>query len=219
MGLRQSGVYQVHLLGKFQRNVYCVLDRYGGGWMAFQRRFDGTVDFFPKKWDDYKRGFGDSAGEYWLGNEMLHLLTTSESQDYMVEATSFQNEVQFKKIRNVVINGEDDEYRINYDLESIDDTSTSIPYGLHMQGMKFSTADNKNDENASGNCAAQYGGWWHNDCHHVGMNGRYRSEANHAEATSNIEWDYSANGIMWIGWKGFGVSLKASLLMIRPSSF
>ena len=27
MGLRESGVFQVHLLGKYQRNVYCVMDR------------------------------------------------------------------------------------------------------------------------------------------------------------------------------------------------
>ena len=37
-------------------------------------RFDGSVDFH-RSWEDYKNGFGDPNGEYWLGNEALHLLT------------------------------------------------------------------------------------------------------------------------------------------------
>ncbi|XP_026206509.1 microfibril-associated glycoprotein 4-like [Anabas testudineus] len=33
---------------------------------VFQRRMDGTVNFY-RPWDYYKFGFGDPAGEYWLG--------------------------------------------------------------------------------------------------------------------------------------------------------
>lgn len=33
---------------------------------VIQRRRDGTVNFFMK-WDHYKSGFGNAAGEYWLG--------------------------------------------------------------------------------------------------------------------------------------------------------
>ena len=32
----------------------------------FQRREDGSVDFF-RDWDDYQFGFGTPTGEHWLG--------------------------------------------------------------------------------------------------------------------------------------------------------
>ena len=211
MGARDSGVYTVKLLGKFKRDVYCVMDRYGGGWMAFQRRFDGSVVFHDKKWHTYKNGFGNSHGEYWLGNEMLHLLTTSQSHDYMVEATSFQDEINYKKIRKVVINSEDDKYRIVYDLTSIDSSYSTTDYGTDMRGMQFSTVDRDHDP-STGDCASKYGAWWLNDCYKEAMNGHYKQQA------TEINVNYN-NGIIWQGWKGWDTSLKKSFLMIRPSSF
>ena len=34
---------------------------------VFQRRINGEVDFFLN-WDSYERGFGNTNGEFWLGN-------------------------------------------------------------------------------------------------------------------------------------------------------
>ncbi len=43
-------------------------------YQVFQRRVDGTVNS-TRSWAEYRDGFGDKEGEFWLGNEILRRLT------------------------------------------------------------------------------------------------------------------------------------------------
>ena len=45
----------------------------------FQKRLDGLVDFF-RGWNDYKRGFGNVSGEFWLGLDKIYRLTKQRSR-------------------------------------------------------------------------------------------------------------------------------------------
>lgn len=51
---------------------------------VIQNRFDGSQDFF-KSWSDYKHGFGNLAGEFWLGLEKIYYLTNQKLYELRVE--------------------------------------------------------------------------------------------------------------------------------------
>ena len=67
------GIFKINPVGKDAFDVYC-----DGEWAVIQRRMDGSINF-NRDWVAYKDGFGNLSGEFWLGNEHLHLLTKTPS--------------------------------------------------------------------------------------------------------------------------------------------
>ena len=78
-GQTQSGVYSIDPDGKGSFDVYCDMCTDGGGWTVFQRRQDGSVDFY-RGWNDYKSGFGQLMAEFWLGNDRIPQIDRIQSQ-------------------------------------------------------------------------------------------------------------------------------------------
>ena len=73
-GKTRSGVYTIDPDGSGAFDVFCDQTTADGGWTVFQKRMDGSVDFY-RGWADYKRGFGNLDGEFWLGLDKIHRLT------------------------------------------------------------------------------------------------------------------------------------------------
>ncbi|KAH9490871.1 hypothetical protein Btru_033722 [Bulinus truncatus] len=65
--------------------VMCDTKTDGGGWIIFQRRINGNVSFY-RGWEEYKYGFGDfDVGEFYLGNEFIHQLTSKRHYEMRVD--------------------------------------------------------------------------------------------------------------------------------------
>ena len=79
-GEKISGVYTIDPDGSGAFDVFCDQKTAGGGWTVFQKRLDGSVDFY-RGWADYKRGFGNLLnGEFWLGLDTIHRLTKTKNK-------------------------------------------------------------------------------------------------------------------------------------------
>ena len=84
----------------------------GGGWTIFQRRQDGSVDFF-RGWDDYKNGFGDLEGEYWLGLDKINRLTNRGEMVLRVDMEDTSGIWKYAEYENFTIQDETKNYTLS----------------------------------------------------------------------------------------------------------
>ncbi|CAH3173741.1 unnamed protein product [Porites evermanni] len=109
-GFQVSGVYSIDPDNTGAFKVYCDQTTDGGGWTVFQKRLDGSVDFFCG-WDDYKRGFGNLNGEFWLGLDKIHHLTKNHSR-LRVDLADFDEETAYAIYDSFGVANEQQKYRL-----------------------------------------------------------------------------------------------------------
>eukprot|EP00111_Clytia_hemisphaerica_P001666 TCONS_00004723-protein len=204
-GARTNGVYKVLISGKYVKAVYCDMQEDGGGWMAFQRRFDGSVTFSERLWSEYRDGFGQIAGEHWLGNEVVHQMTLSQPHDLLFIGRNFSTgEFTKKKMKNFLIKSEDEFYFMTYSINYPEYPGLNV----FTKNRNFSTIDRDHDKSADKNCADLFGkgGWWFGACSNNQMNGRYILPGSSVDPK---------HGMYHSKWSP-NESLKSSLFLIRP---
>ncbi|NXX38190.1 FCN1 protein, partial [Tricholaema leucomelas] len=198
-----SGWYTIYPQGCNATTVFCDMDTDGGGWIVFQRRWDGSVNFL-RGWDSYKRGFGSQLTEFWLGNDNIHFLTSLGPCELRIDLRDFENNYYFAKYSSFRVLGESEKYKLV--LGDFVGGNAGDSFSYHKD-MPFSTTDQDNDL-SSLNCATEYkGAWWYNDCHYSNLNGRYWLGAHSSYA----------DGVNWKTGKDYHYSLQRAEMKFRPA--
>lgn len=202
-GQRISGVYTIDPDGSGAFDVFCDQKTAGGGWTVFQKRQDGSVDFFLG-WTDYKIGFGNLNGEFWLGLDKINRLTNSAKFRLRVDLEDTKGKTAYASYDYFAVTSEKTKYQLSLGTYSgIAGDSLN-----RSRGYPFSTKDQDND-NWSKNCADDLkGAWWYNDCSDSNLNGVYHHGSNSLPSA-----------LKWYHWRGHRYSVKRAEMKIRPVAF
>ena len=111
-GKKISGVYKIDPDGLGDFEVYCDHKTADGGWTVFQKRRDGSVDFY-RSWDAYKRGFGNVNGEFWLGLDKIHRLTVSGNTKLHVDLEDIHGNTAFAEYNSFTVASERAKYQLS----------------------------------------------------------------------------------------------------------
>nr|XP_029136166.1 LOW QUALITY PROTEIN: tenascin-X-like [Labrus bergylta] len=199
-GIKTSGEVEIFPQGKLGTSmmVYCDMETDGGGWIVFQRRKDGSVDFF-RGWKDYQKGFGDLSGEFWLGLDSLHNLTSFTKMNLRVDLRDIDESV-FAKYSTFEV------AKRNYKL-TVGGYSGTAGDSLTYHNSRFFSTKDRDPTPFITRCAMSYrGGWWYKNCHEANLNGLYGIDVKH-------------QGIIWTSWKGKEHSISFTEMKMRPTAF
>ncbi|XP_069136892.1 ficolin-2-like [Argopecten irradians] len=140
-----------------------------GPWIVIQRRTTGDVDFY-RDWSEYKNGFGVLQGEFWIGNDNLHLLTTTP-RILRVELEAWEGETGYSQYSTFQVADETQ----NYEL-LVQGFSGNVSYDAMSphSGAAFTTYDRDNEQYSADNCAYHcHGAWWYTGCFASNLNGKH----------------------------------------------
>jgi len=198
----KSGIYSITIPGRnTSTQVYCDMDTSGGGWTVFQRRKDGSVDFY-RLWAEYVKGFGQLDGEFWLGNDIIASLTASQQYRLRVDLGDWEGAYRYAEYSLFKTADASDKYRLTIGTY-IGDAGDGM--ALH-KGQRFSTYDQDNDADVR-SCASKFhGAWWYAACHDSNLNGQYNDTV-------------YAEGVAWRQWHGHYYSLRFTEMKVRPVTY
>jgi len=164
-----------------------------------QQKVDGS-DFFNRSWAEFKVGFKDSSGNFWLGNDLLHQLTTSSRYKLRFDLQSINTKWYYAEYSTFNVSSEASNYTIRVSGYSGNSYGDGFSWS---DGMMFTTYDRDNDRwdysPDKRNCAVAYGGgFWYNSCTLANVNGVRGSGAASFRWHANGKSIYLKTSRMWL---------------------
>jgi len=129
--------------------------------LLVQQNVDGS-DFFNRSWAEFKVGFNDTRGNLWLGNDLLHQLTTSGRYKLKSDLQATNGSWYYAEYSMFRVSNEASDYTIQVS-GYLGNAGDSLWYN---NGAMFSTYDRNNAYCA----ASRGGGFWHKSCTFCGVN-------------------------------------------------
>jgi len=69
---------------------------------------------FFLNWSDYKVGFGDLNGEFWLGLDKIHRLTSDNDSMLRVDLEDFEGNTSYAEYNRFGVMSENDKYKLSF---------------------------------------------------------------------------------------------------------
>jgi len=158
--------------------------------VLIQRNVNGS-NAFNRSWAEFKVGFNDSRGNYWLGNDRLHQLTANDRYKLRFDLQIRSNlSWIYAEYSSFVVSSEADNYRMRVSGYS----GNAGDWFSYTNGYEFTTYDRDNDQWGT-NCAVEnVGGFWYKDCAWASVNAMKRS------GYDNFEWHslQLQSTLMWL---------------------
>ena len=183
-------------------------------WQVFLNREDGSVNF-EVPWADYKAGFGDPSGEFWLGLDNIHTMTGASSHSLRVDIEDWTGNTSVALYSLFSVGPEFVNYRLY--VAGFDTVNSTAGDSLinpadqankRLSGMNFSTIDVDNDIGGA-DCAGNFrSGFWFGGCAVCNPTGLYNIAGPQINMYG-ITWHSVYDN--WYTFKKFKMSIKPNL--------
>ena len=140
--------------------------------VLIQQNVNGSK-FFSRSWAEFKVGFNDTRGNYWLGNDLLSQLTLSRHYKLRFDLQDRNLSWYYAEYSSFTVSGESRNYTLHVSGYSGNTGGDALSW---HNGMMFTTYDRDNDpwthSRYNNNCAVWLGGgFWYKTCARCLVNG------------------------------------------------
>ncbi|EDW76258.2 uncharacterized protein Dwil_GK15362 [Drosophila willistoni] len=200
--LGANNIVQIEVPGLWPFYVSCESNIAGPGWIVIARRSNDKTNFFLK-WEEYKHGFGELSGDFFLGLDKIHAITGTQNHELYIHLEDFEGQTRYARYDQFYIENENMQYQLTKANGFSGDAGNGLDY---QKGMKFSTYD----KDHTGHCAVdRMGAWWYNGCANSNLFALYLG----GEYSTALE----AKGMHWKSWRGLRYAYKRMVMMVRPT--